>query len=55
MIADRSGAHQGEPVTVVVDGSPLQVTAAAPVHVPLRAPTPLLDEPRQPVGREPRT
>ncbi len=55
MIADRSGAHQGEPVTVVVDGSPLQVTAAAPVHVPLRAPTLLLDEPRQPVGCEPRT
>jgi trehalose/maltose hydrolase-like predicted phosphorylase len=44
-----------EPVTVVVDGARLSVTAAAPVSVPLRAPTPLLDEPRQPVGREPRT
>jgi trehalose/maltose hydrolase-like predicted phosphorylase len=43
------------PVTVVVDGAPLAVAAAAPVHVPLRAPTPLLDEPKQPVGREPRT
>ncbi|MBB3083988.1 glycoside hydrolase family 65 protein [Geodermatophilus sabuli] len=43
------------PVTVVVDGAPLPVTAAAPVSVPLRAPTPLLDEPRQPAGREPRT
>jgi alpha,alpha-trehalose phosphorylase len=43
------------PVTVVVDGAPLPVTAAAPGHVPLRAPTPLLDEPRQPLGREPRT
>ena len=44
-----------EPVTVVVDGAPLSVTPAAPVHAPLRDPTPLLDEPRQPVGREPRT
>jgi trehalose/maltose hydrolase-like predicted phosphorylase len=43
------------PVTVVVDGAPAQVTAAAPVHAPLRAPTPLLGEPRQPAGREPRT
>jgi alpha,alpha-trehalose phosphorylase len=43
------------PVTVVVDGAPLPVTAAAPGHVPLRAPNPLLDEPRQPAGREPRT
>ncbi|SDO53700.1 glycoside hydrolase family 65 protein [Geodermatophilus sp. DSM 45219] len=43
------------PVTVVVDGAPLRVAAAAPVHAPLRAPTPLLDEPRQPAGREPRT
>ncbi|TQN37629.1 maltose phosphorylase [Blastococcus colisei] len=43
------------PVTVVVDGAPLTVTAAAPGRVPLRAPTPLLDEPRQPAGREPRT
>jgi trehalose/maltose hydrolase-like predicted phosphorylase len=42
------------PLTVVVDGAPLPVTAAAPVHAPLRAPTPLLDEPRQPLGREPR-
>ncbi|WP_448617941.1 glycoside hydrolase family 65 protein [Geodermatophilus sp. URMC 65] len=44
-----------EPVTVVVDGARRSVTAGAAVHVPLRAPTPLLDEPRQPVGREPRT
>ncbi len=44
-----------EPVTVVVDGTPVSVTAAAPASVPLRAPAPLLDEPRQPVGREPRT
>jgi trehalose/maltose hydrolase-like predicted phosphorylase len=43
------------PVTVVVDGAPLSVLAAAPVHAPLRDPTPLLDEPRQPFGREPRT
>jgi trehalose/maltose hydrolase-like predicted phosphorylase len=44
-----------EPVTVVVDGVPLPVTATAPIHVPLRAPSPLLDEPKQPAGREPRT
>src|SRR3712207_773390 len=44
-----------EPVTVVVDGAPLSVTAAVPLHVPLRDPTPLLDEPKQPAGREPRT
>jgi trehalose/maltose hydrolase-like predicted phosphorylase len=44
-----------EPVTVVVDGTRLSVTAADPVRVPLRVPTPLLDEPRQPAGREPRT
>ncbi|MGR6966771.1 glycoside hydrolase family 65 protein [Geodermatophilus sp. URMC 61] len=44
-----------EPVTVVVDGARLSVTAATPVQVPLRAPTPLLEEPKQPVGREPRT
>ncbi|MGY1706553.1 glycoside hydrolase family 65 protein [Geodermatophilus sp. SYSU D00697] len=43
------------PVTVVVDGTPRSVEAGAPVRVPLRAPTPVLDEPRQPVGREPRT
>jgi trehalose/maltose hydrolase-like predicted phosphorylase len=45
----------GEPVTVVVDGTRLSVTAAAPAHAPLREPDPLLDEPRQPAGREPRT
>jgi alpha,alpha-trehalose phosphorylase len=44
-----------EPVTVVVDGTRLSVTAAIPGHAPLRDPTPLLDEPRQPAGREPRT
>ncbi len=43
------------PVTVVVDGVPLPVTAAAPGHAPLRTPEPLLGEPGQPVGREPRT
>ncbi len=44
------------PVTVVVDGTPVRVTAdTPPVPVPLRAPAPLLDEPRQPAGREPRT
>ncbi|MGY1637116.1 glycoside hydrolase family 65 protein [Geodermatophilus sp. SYSU D00742] len=43
------------PVTVVVDGTRLSVTAAAPVQAPLRAPAPLLDEPGQPPGREPRT
>ncbi|TFV54978.1 family 65 glycosyl hydrolase [Geodermatophilus sp. DF01-2] len=48
--------ERGEgPVTVVVDGASLAVTAAAPVHAPLRAPTPLLGEPRQPVGRAPHT
>ena len=44
-----------EPVAVVVDGARLSVTAAAPLHAPLRDPDPLLDEPSQPVGREPRT
>jgi alpha,alpha-trehalose phosphorylase len=43
------------PVTVVVDGAPLQVTAGAPASAPLRAPAPLLGEPTQPAGREPRT
>ncbi|SNS06270.1 maltose phosphorylase [Geodermatophilus pulveris] len=43
------------PVTVVADGARLSVTADAPAHVPLRAPDPLLGEPRQPAGREPRT
>ncbi|PRY48737.1 maltose phosphorylase [Geodermatophilus tzadiensis] len=43
------------PVTVVVDGERLTVTADAPATVPLRTPDPLLDEPRQPAGREPRT
>ena len=42
------------PVAVVVDGTPLSVGADAPARVPLRAPTPLLDEPRQPAGRAPR-
>ncbi|SDY56202.1 Trehalose and maltose hydrolase (possible phosphorylase) [Geodermatophilus africanus] len=44
-----------EPVTVVVDGARLSVTAATPAHAPLRDPDPLLDEPSQPAGREPRT
>jgi alpha,alpha-trehalose phosphorylase len=43
------------PVTVVVDGSPVQVTTAEPARLPLRAPTPLLGEPTQPVGRAPST
>ncbi|GGK82801.1 glycoside hydrolase family 65 protein [Ornithinimicrobium pekingense] len=43
------------PVTVVVDGTPVQVTADRPAQVPLRAPTPLLPEPTQPMGREPTT
>ena len=43
-----------EPVTVVVDGARLEVAAGAPVSAPLRAPSPLLGEPRQPAGREPR-
>ena len=42
------------PVTVVVDGAPLTVTAE-PARVPLRDPAPLLAEPRQPPGREPRS
>ncbi|MGY1734337.1 glycoside hydrolase family 65 protein [Geodermatophilus sp. SYSU D01045] len=42
------------PVTVVVDGTAQSVTTT-PVRVPLRAPTPLLGEPRQPAGREPRS
>ncbi|MGY1722152.1 glycoside hydrolase family 65 protein [Blastococcus sp. SYSU DS0533] len=43
-----------EPVTVVVDGVAVGVTAAAPVRLPLRAPAPLLGEPTQPRGRDPR-
>ncbi|MGY1607530.1 glycoside hydrolase family 65 protein [Geodermatophilus sp. SYSU D00700] len=42
-----------QPVTVVVDGARHRVAPGEPVRVPLRAPTPLLDEPRQPAGREP--
>ncbi|WP_114559862.1 glycoside hydrolase family 65 protein [Desertihabitans aurantiacus] len=45
----------GEPVDVVVDGTTRTVTAAEPVRVPLRDPSPLLPEPIQPAGREPRT
>jgi trehalose/maltose hydrolase-like predicted phosphorylase len=44
-----------EPVTVVVDGTPHEVAPDAPVRVPLRAPDPLLAEPTQPAGREPRS
>lgn len=44
-----------EPVTVVVDGTPVRVSADEPTRVPLRTPTPLLPEPTQPVGREPTT
>ncbi|WP_409332564.1 glycoside hydrolase family 65 protein [Trujillonella humicola] len=43
------------PVAVVVDGAPLRVAADAPATAPLRTPDPLLPEPRQPAGREPRT
>jgi len=42
------------PVDVVVDGTRLTVAAGSPVRAPLRAPTPLLAEPTQPAGREPR-
>ena len=44
-----------EQVTVVVDGTPLTVAPGVPARAPLRAPAPLLPEPRQPAGREPRT
>ncbi|MPQ99538.1 family 65 glycosyl hydrolase [Modestobacter sp. I12A-02628] len=43
------------PVPVVVDGERLTVTGDAPAHAPLRDPAPLLAEPRQPPGHEPRT
>ncbi|MCK6211442.1 family 65 glycosyl hydrolase [Georgenia sp. EYE_87] len=43
------------PVDVVVDGACLSVAAGSPVRAPLRAPAPLLAEPTQPAGREPRT
>ena len=47
---------EGEgPVTVVVDGTPVEVAADRPVQRPLVPPAPLLPEPRQPVGREPTT
>ena len=48
----HAGARRGAAPST--GGAPTTVTAAAPVHGPLRAPTPLLDEPRQPLGREPR-
>ena len=49
-------ARRGEgPVTVRIDGHQLQVDVDAPVTRPLVASAPLLPEPRQPVGREPRT
>ncbi|WP_422115249.1 glycoside hydrolase family 65 protein [Brachybacterium sp. UNK5269] len=41
------------PLPVVVDGAPVQVGSQQPVTVPLRAATPLLPEPTQPVGRAP--
>ncbi|WP_448070637.1 glycoside hydrolase family 65 protein [Georgenia yuyongxinii] len=44
---------RGEPVDAVVDGEPVRVTAAG-LRVPLREPAPLLAEPVQPAGREPR-
>jgi trehalose/maltose hydrolase-like predicted phosphorylase len=47
--------RRGEELTVVVDGTPVLVTAGEPARVPLRTPTPLLPEPTQPVGREPST
>lgn len=43
----------GGPVTVVVDGEPIQVNADRPARVRLRGPDPLLPEPTQPAGREP--
>ncbi len=48
--------RRGEgPVALVVDGTPVRVSADEPARVPLRTPTPLLPEPTQPVGREPTT
>ena len=43
------------PVTVVIDGTPFPVGPDRPARAALREPTPLLPEPTQPVGREPRT
>src|SRR5690606_33737627 len=41
------------PLPVVIDGAEVEVTAQQPVTVPLRAASPLLAEPTQPVGRAP--
>ncbi|MPV37265.1 glycoside hydrolase family 65 protein [Georgenia subflava] len=43
------------PLAVTVDGAAYDVGPGRPVHVPLREPAPLLAEPTQPAGREPRT
>ncbi|MCK0111468.1 family 65 glycosyl hydrolase [Ornithinimicrobium sp. F0845] len=43
------------PLPVLVDGERYELRADAPVTVTLRDPEPMLPEPRQPVGREPRT
>jgi alpha,alpha-trehalose phosphorylase len=43
------------PIDVVVDGARHTVEAGEPARAPLRVPTPLLAEPTQPIGREPRT
>jgi len=46
--------RRGEgPLTVVVDGEPLEVHADRPATAPLRPPAPLRPEPTQPHGREP--
>jgi len=42
------------PVPVVLDGVPAEVAEGRPARAPLREPEPLLPEPRQPAGREPR-
>lgn len=48
--------RRGEgPVTVLIDGTQVQVDVDAPVTRPLLAPEPLLPQPRQPAGREPST
>lgn len=44
----------GPAVPVVIDGNRLEASPGRPAVAPLREPTPLLLEPTQPVGREPR-
>jgi trehalose/maltose hydrolase-like predicted phosphorylase len=47
--------RRGSPLTVVIDGTALSVEADRPAQAARRELTPLLPEPTQPVGREPRT